>query len=320
MNRIVCGIAVVALIVTAQSSPGALILNYQFESVVGSAPNQTTPDTSDVPFVSSPTVNALLGAGSTPTIDYPGLITGTDLVSNVTVKSLNPNSAMSFPGGTSATSGVSRVSIANASAGPLAPSGGFTNITIAAWAFPTSASTDRAIASKIGGGSFSSNRGWQIYSPAAGGGDDLVIDFFQNQSGSGNPNASLIIEDVLPLNTWTHVAFTFNGTTPIVYINGVSESFVNLSATAMPTSINATNGAAFLVGTRGNSNTTTFLTPWIGGIDDVRVYNEVLGGSAPGSNSGIGSLLTPVPEPNTILMTGIGLIGVVVLARKRCFA
>lgn len=326
-NRILWGTSCAAAMLVAESSFGTLLVNYQFETVDGAVPSQTTPDSSGN-FASSATVNALLGPGTTPGTDYPAQLSGVGLVANGSVMSLNPNNAMSFPG--TASGNMTRVSIAKASAGALDAS--FTNFTFAAWVNPTSTATDRYIAGKIGGGSSSSNRGWQLYSPDAAsvdqgggnitvGGDDLVIDYFQNQSGSGNPSRSLVVQDVLPANTWTHVAFAFDGVlgTEAIYINGLAVPFVNVTGTAtVPTALNGLNNSAFLVATRGGTNSTnTSTTGWIGGIDDVRVYNETLAASAIGSGSGVGSLLAPVPEPSCFVLASLALVGGAVVRYRR---
>jgi hypothetical protein len=330
--RTLASVLALAALLSAAPSFAALLVNYQFETVDGAVPTQTTPDSSGN-FASSPTVNALLGPGTTPGTDYPVQVSGVDLVANGSVKSLNPNNAMSFQGTVSAN--ITRVSIAKASAGALDAS--FPNFTVAAWVMPTSTATDRYITAKIGGGSASSNRGWQLYSPDAAsivhgsvstqnttttvGGDDLVIDYFQNQSGSGNPTRSLVVHDVLPLNTWTHVAFAFDGAgaTEAIYINGVSSPFVNVTATlTVPTALNGLNGSAYMVGTRGGTNSTnTTTTGWIGGIDDVRIFNETLAASAPGSQSGVGSLLVAVPEPSGLVLAAIALGGAIAYCRRR---
>jgi hypothetical protein len=330
--RAVLRLLVVVAVFSAMPSFAALLVNYQFETVDGAVPSQTTPDSSGN-FVSSPTVNALLGPGTTPGTDYPVQISGVDLVANGSVKSLNPNNAMSFQGTISGN--ITRVSIAKASAGALDTS--LANFTVAAWVRPTSTTTDRYLTAKIGGGTGSSNRGWQLYSPDAAsivhgsgstqnttttvGGDDLVIDYFQNQSGSGNPNRSLVVHDVLPLNTWTHVAFAFDGVggTEGIYINGVSVPFVNVTTTlTVLTAINGVNGSAYMVGTRGGTNATnTTTTGWIGGIDDVRVYNETLATSAPGSQTGVGSLVVPIPEPSGLVLAVIALGGSIAYRRRR---
>ena len=69
----------------------------------------------------------------------------------------------------------------------------------------------------------------------------------------------------LPLNTWTHLAGTYNGTVLRFYVNGVQVSTRNISG-AMPTPSNALR-----IG--GNSIWGEY---FVGIIDEVRVYNRAL--------------------------------------------
>lgn len=308
------------LIVTSKASVAAPILNYQFESIDSTTipGSVTTPDSTGT-YTSSATVNALLGDGSTPGVNFPQLTSG--FVSNSLYQSLNPNSYMYFPGSPSTGSSASsvkpaRVEIAKASAGALDQPQ--INFSFAAWVNPTAVGfgdpvtiQNRFIAAKVGQGTASSNRGWQILAAAPnsnpvnglvnnGGGDDLEIDFSQNTSGSPNPNISIMINDVLPLNTWTHVAFTFDGTTPVVYINGLATTPTGFSTTTPgPNRVNGTNSAAFMVADRGSNSQ----YGWIGGIDDVRVYTETL------DAAGVQALLVPIPEPSTFAVIIAGIFG-----------
>ncbi|MEX0642868.1 MAG: LamG domain-containing protein [Pirellulales bacterium] len=297
LNSAKVGLGLVMMLGIAQSSFGVLLVNYQFESVSADAPpNTTTPDSSGTFTSASGTVNALLGTGTTPGTDYPYLLSGP--VANSQYKSLNPNNAIGLNGGTA-----SRVIISKTSANAGGLEGSFTNLTIAAWVNPTEGSVDRYIAGKIGGGTTSSNRGWQLY--RQGGTDDLVIDFFQNQTtGTGNPNSSITVAGVLPQDVWTHVAFTFDNGTSLVYINGVSQTLSISPSDPAPVSINATNASAFMVGSRGGSNASNALTGWIGGIDDFRFYSNTL------NFAGVNALLVAIPEPSSVAAMGVaGLVG-----------
>jgi len=107
--------------------------------------------------------------------------------------------------------------------------------------------------------------------------------------------------------------------TEAIYINGIAVPFVNVTSTAtVPTALNGVNNSAFLVATRGGTNSSnTSTTGWIGGIDDVRVYNETLAASAIGSASGIGSLVVAVPEPSCFVLAALALVGGVAIRRRR---
>jgi hypothetical protein len=297
---------------TSQWSYGALLLNYQFESVDGSAPSgQTTPDSSGNFTSTAGTINAVLGHGTnTPGTDFPNLVSGPVANISAGVMSRNPSSAMNFPGNPasgSISSNIERVEIADASAGALDAT--FSNFTVALWLNPSSTDRDRFAIGKIGG---SGQRGWQISS--TGGTTNLVIDYFNTASGS---DRSLVLANALPLNTWNHVIFAFDGVnqTEAVYVNNVLQTPTSVGTlTSVPTSLNSANSAAFRTGHRGATG--TGVGSWAGGIDDVVIYNETLEFSLTGSASGTGSLLVEVPEPGATVLTLIGL-GFATLMQKR---
>jgi hypothetical protein len=311
--RTLATVAAATVVAISQSSYGALLLNYQFETVDGSPPSgQTTPDSSGNFTSTAGTVNAVLGYGTqTPGTDFPNLIPGP--VANVAagVMSRNPNSAMNFPGSPatgSINSNITRVEIADASSGALDAS--FSNFTVALWLDPSNTVRDRFAIGKIGG---SGQRGWQISSTA--GTTDLVIDYFA--TAGSTTSRSLKVSGGLPLNTWNHVIFAFDGTnqTEAVYINNVLQTVDSTaSTTTIPATLNGSNSAAFRTGHRGATGAA--VGAWAGGIDDVVIYNETLAFSETGSETGTGSLLLAVPEPGSALLTLIGLVSAP-LARKR---
>ena len=301
----------IALIISPLSY-GALMLNYQFETVDGAAPSgQTTPDTSGNFTSTAGTINAVLGHGtSTPGTDFPNLIAGP--VENVSagVMSRNPNSAMNFPGNPATgniTTNIERVEIADASAAAL--DGTYSNFTVAMWLNPSSTDRDRFAIGKIGR---SGQRGWQISSTA--GTTDLVIDYFA--TGAATTSRSFKVVGGLPLNTWNHVIFAFDGVnlTEAVYINNVLQTVdATASTTAITATLNAANSAAFRVGHRGATGNT--VGSWAGGIDDVVIYDETLAFSPIGSASGTGSLL--VPEPGSIALIAIGMAVAIGTSQRR---
>jgi hypothetical protein len=259
------------------AAPGVfagLLVNYQFETVDGDVPMQTTPDSTGN-FVSSnngvdPAVNALLGYGTnTPGTDYPQLASGP--VTNATVQSLNPNNYMSFYSDiatTASRNNYTQVQIADAAAGALDAT--FTNFSVALWLNPSENTSDRFAIGKIG---TNGNRGWQIY--GAKDTNDLTLDYFSTTD--NGTDRTLTLTNALPLNTWTHVAFTFDGNagTEALYINGVLQSpTITGSLTSVPTVLNAANNQPFRVGHRGATGSA--VGGWVGGIDDVRVYDQTL--------------------------------------------
>ncbi|MDO8717127.1 MAG: LamG-like jellyroll fold domain-containing protein, partial [Dehalococcoidales bacterium] len=77
------------------------------------------------------------------------------------------------------------------------------------------------------------------------------------------------------LNTWTHVAVTYNNPSglttvdPIIYINGVSVAVTKISTPVG--AIDSDSGASMLIGIDPSFN-----FPFDGTIDDFRVYNRIL--------------------------------------------
>jgi hypothetical protein len=289
-----------AALIISPLSYGALMLNYQFETVDGAAPNgQTTPDSSGNFTSTAGTINAVLGHGTnTPGTDFPNLIAGPVENLSAGVMSRNPNSAMNFPGNPATgniAANIERVEIADASAAALDAT--FSNYTVALWLNPSSTDRDRFAIGKMGG---SGQRGWQISSPV--GTTNLAIDYFVT---AGGADRTLTLTNALPLNTWTHVIFTFDGVGLVdnVYINNVLASPTATGASVgVPATLNAANSAAFRVGHRGATGNT--VGSWAGGIDDVVIYNETLAFTPIGSATGTGSLL--VPEPGSIALIVIG--------------
>lgn len=70
----------------------------------------------------------------------------------------------------------------------------------------------------------------------------------------------------LTSGTWNHIAFTFDGTTNIAYLNGVASG--TTSTTTHPTSTPTT------LQINGNYNTSTYATD--GSVDDFRFYSRAL--------------------------------------------
>jgi|GEM_PF-2168548 len=85
----------------------------------------------------------------------------------------------------------------------------------------------------------------------------------------GSSNRTVTGTSKLPLNTWTHVACTYNGSAFILFINGVQVSTVagtgNITATSNPLRI---------------GGSTALLNQYFAGlIDEVRIYNRALSAS-----------------------------------------
>ena len=129
-----------------------------------------------------------------------------------------------------------------------------TGLTIEAWVYPTKLNNWSTIVMKELPSSFAYVLyGWWFGADAAAGtnsGGERVT------SGGG----------MLPLNTWTHVAMTYNGAQQILYFNGqavASNDYTGaLTTTSLPLSIGGNNQESNEVFT--------------GSIDEVRVYNGAL--------------------------------------------
>ena len=126
-------------------------------------------------------------------------------------------------------------------------------MTVEAWVFPTAAGGWRSV----------------IFKPLGTSGLSYVL---QASSYSGNvPSFGLSISPVnvmassaLPLNTWSHLAATYDGTTMRLYINGTEV------ANQAQTGVIATSSDALMIG--GNLSGENF----VGTIDEVRIYSRPL--------------------------------------------
>jgi Concanavalin A-like lectin/glucanases superfamily len=83
---------------------------------------------------------------------------------------------------------------------------------------------------------------------------------------SGGAEVDLNAGSAIPLNDWTHLAGTFDGTTLRLYVNG---ALIGSKPSSSP--IDVTNGVLRIGGTR--SFTGEFFP---GLIDEVRIYNRAL--------------------------------------------
>ena len=85
--------------------------------------------------------------------------------------------------------------------------------------------------------------------------------------------ADYISPAVVPLNTWTYVAVTFDGVNGVLYMNGQSYPFNPSNSHGWP--IN-TPASKFFVGTETTDNGQTYRSQYEGSMDDVRVYSRSL--------------------------------------------
>ena len=94
--------------------------------------------------------------------------------------------------------------------------------------------------------------------------------FFGSCAGSG---AWKYLDSVnpIPVNTWTRVAGTYNGSTLIVYVNGVRSARRSVSGTT------CANDEPLAVGAKNAPALGLLEALWDGQLDEVRVYNRALG-------------------------------------------
>lgn len=126
--------------------------------------------------------------------------------------------------------------------------------TIEAWIYPTAiAGANRTI---IGNrGSVGANYSFHIGDPLNTGAGTEV--------GLWNNNAYLPIPATIPLNTWTHLAFVYNGTTSVeVFLNGISIGTIGEAFSGI-------TGQELTIGIGKPSNN----DPFQGSIDEVRIWN-----------------------------------------------
>ena len=157
-----------------------------------------------------------------------------------------------------------------------------TGLTLEAWVYPTALSGWRPI----------------VYKPQGTG----LCYVLQGSSGAtGVPSLGLSVApsnlmgpNPLPLNTWSHLAATYDGATMILYVNGVQVASQTQSGALSTSTDPLTIG--------GNSSGEAFA----GIIDEVRIYNRALNASA--IQTDMNTPVSPaVPRPPA--PTGLHIVG-----------
>ena len=132
------------------------------------------------------------------------------------------------------------------------------SLTISAWINPRSNSGWQMIVNKpYTAGHSAPYFDWSLHRETSSG---RLVAFFGCDAQQRASNASI------PLNTWTHVAVTYDGTSLRHYINGALDRTTSLSC-----SISNTNSRPIRIGANGAG--TEVMN---GSIDDVRIYNRPL--------------------------------------------
>ncbi|HZL92980.1 MAG TPA: LamG-like jellyroll fold domain-containing protein, partial [Vicinamibacterales bacterium] len=142
-----------------------------------------------------------------------------------------------------------RVNVADAASLDLT-----TGMTLAAWVYPTSATGWRAVVMKE---ATSSTEAYLLY----------ANDSANRPAGyvrAGGSLRSVRGTAALPVNTWSHVATTYDGTTLRLFVNGTQVG------TLAVTGAIATSNRALRIGSKGSTRY------FAGRIDEVRVFNRAL--------------------------------------------
>ena len=240
VNSAKVGLGLVMVLGVAQSSYATLLLHYEFETVDGTHPNMTTPDSSGLGNTGN------LGGGATVGFDYPSIDVG---------NGPDGSNSMHFFGSPN------RVEVPD---GDADFDTSYSEFTFAAWVNPDELTTSgRVVASKMGGGG---NRGWFLQRNASS--NDLYIDYFDGGSGTEH---EITVPNVFTDNAWTHLAVVFDANDFVkVYVNG---SLVLNETSGVLSAWNGSNNVALEIGSRLSGSS------WTGWMDDVRIYDNALSGA-----------------------------------------
>jgi hypothetical protein len=130
------------------------------------------------------------------------------------------------------------------------------------------------------------------------GGPNTALSYILNAVGMPGTDPSFFVSPAaagvfspvtLPVNTWTHLAGTYDGTTMRIYTNGV------LAASVSQTGLIAPSTDGLFIG--GNPY---YGHNFTGTIDEVRIYNRALsaGEIQTDLNTPLASVTRPLPPPN----------------------
>lgn len=104
-------------------------------------------------------------------------------------------------------------------------------------------------------------------------GSSCVLQYSDKQNvlfsiSSGGPVHLVTSNGMAPLNTWSHVVATFDGSNMEIYINGAQDTATGTGGVPTPTT------TPFYIGAGPSA-----VNPFSGNIDDVRIYNRALSAS-----------------------------------------
>ena len=163
-----------------------------------------------------------------------------------------------------------------------------TAFTLAAWVNPASRGTYDEILSK-----------WGAVLPVDHNGYTFAIHpdgrSYVAASPDGNTGVSVLTTTAIPVNTWTHLTGTYDGSKLRIYINGVLNNETIYNGGVFPTLDDLSIG-----GVVGGAAVGGGISFFHGKIDEVMIYNRALNGS---------EVLTLVPEPSVLTIFAIGAVG-----------
>ncbi|BDS07966.1 hypothetical protein NT6N_30060 [Oceaniferula spumae] len=122
---------------------------------------------------------------------------------------------------------------------------------------------------------------------------------FWNGTGAGSGTWDQLVGGGVSINTWTHIAMTYDGgtSTKTIWINGV-----NAGSKTVGHSVNGPQTEDLHIGSGSDAGTNFYFS---GNIDDVTIWDEALDQAAIQS-----IMIDSVPEPTSTLLLGLGLISV----------
>ncbi|PAW87328.1 MAG: hypothetical protein B9S33_06445 [Pedosphaera sp. Tous-C6FEB] len=203
-----------------------------------------------------PVPSGLVGwwAGEGFAVDYAWTNHGTFTNAATIVPNGQVGSAFSFDGTTSAV--VTYPSTLKAA---------YTNLTLEAWVFPTNHSTGTIYGRTVIGHTDGDGFALRLNS-------GVIQADLRLTSGDVLFNAG----PVLPLNTWSHIAYTYDGTRVIAYLNGLAQG--SFAATGAVRNVANTN-VPLVIGHEGSGATIVDVDQrfaWAGLLDEVAIFSRAL--------------------------------------------
>ena len=194
--------------------------------------------------------------------------------------------------------------------------GGTSARTIALWVKLTDVTNSAASQGLVTyGGREANGRKWHVRINSDG--LPKIRGAVRTEAQGGNQTGTTNLAD----GEWHHIASVFpggagsNNTEVMHYVDGILEGETGTTDEPINTSIGGNFPKVILGARRQAGNATATSTPrdfYNGMMDDVRIYDEALDANA------IAALANPVPEPSTIVLAALGLLGLLCGRRRRC--